>query len=22
MLLLNEWKKQDWSRGCAPCCVP
>ena len=22
MLLLNKWKKQDWIRGCAPCCVP
>lgn len=22
MLLLNKWKKQEWSRGCAPCCVP
>lgn len=22
MLLLNKWKKQDWSRNCAPCCVP
>ena len=22
MLVLNKWKKKDWSRGCAPCCVP